>query len=48
MKTFIFYHKNSSAVMTLTTNTFEDAQEELKNTVQDTWGWRCDNEDGEE
>jgi hypothetical protein len=48
MKTFIFYHKNSSATMALTSSDYDSAREELKSHLKDDWGWRCDNEDGEE
>jgi hypothetical protein len=47
MNTFTFYQKNSSAILTITSNSFEDAEKELKETVDSSYGWRCDNEDGE-
>jgi hypothetical protein len=47
MKTFLFYHKNSSHTMAISAYTFEDAYEELTDEVKDVWGWRCDDEDGE-
>lgn len=48
MKTFIFYQKNSSVVISLTAETFKKAEKELFDTVQSTYGWRCDNTEGEE
>lgn len=48
MRTFIFYQKNSSAILTLSANTFEEAEEELKEIVKSTYGWRVEDEKGEE
>lgn len=48
MKTYTFYQKNSSAILTLTANTFEEAEEELKEIVKSTYGWRVEDEEGEE
>lgn len=45
--TFVFYHKNTSAVMTLSAVNFTDAEENLHDLVDDYTEWRCDNEDGE-
>lgn len=48
MKTYIFYQKNSSAVMTISSNSFEEAEEELFSLVKEAYGWRCDDINGEE
>jgi len=48
MKTFVFYQKNSSLVLTLSAPSFEQAETALWAGVRDTYGWRCDNEDGED
>jgi len=48
MKTFIFYQKNSSAVMALSAPTYDDAYEQLTEEVGNTWGWRCDDQEGED
>ena len=48
LKTFTFYQKNSSAVLTLSSSSFENAENLLFETVQSDYGWRCDDEEGEE
>lgn len=48
MKTFLFYHKNSSAVLTLSANNFDEAEEVLADVVKDIDAWRCEDEDGED
>jgi hypothetical protein len=48
MKTFNFYQKNSSATCSISANTFEEAEAELAETVKDMYGWRVDDEDGED
>jgi hypothetical protein len=47
MKTYTFYQKNCSAIMTLNAQTFDEAEDELSYIVKDMYGWRCDDEDGE-
>lgn len=47
-KTFNFYQKNSSATVSLSANSFEEAEQELFNIVKDDYGWRVDDEDGED
>lgn len=48
MKTFTFYQKNGSACLTLSAETFEEAEEELKEIVKDSYSWRVENENGED
>jgi len=48
MKTFTFYQKNSSVCVTLTAPDLNSAEILLFDTVRDDYGWRCDDEDGEE
>tara|TARA_R110000772_G_scaffold6250_2_gene21917 strand:- start:1798 stop:1953 length:156 start_codon:yes stop_codon:yes gene_type:complete len=48
LKTFNFYQKNSSATLSLSAETFEEAEQDLGDHVSDTYGWRCDNEEGED
>lgn len=48
MKTFLFYEKNSSCVLTMSADNFEEAVEELELTVIAPDGWRCDNPEGED
>ena len=47
MRTFIFYQNNSSATMTISAPTYDEAWETLSDEVSSTWGWRCDDEEGE-
>lgn len=47
MKTFTFYQKNSSVIITLSAPNFEEAEELLFETVKSDYGWRVDDEDGE-
>jgi hypothetical protein len=47
MKTFHFYHKNSSVRVTLSADNFEEAEETLFDYVKSTYGWRVEDEDGE-
>jgi hypothetical protein len=44
--TYVFYHKNSSAVMTLSSVCFDNASMDLHDLVEDSEAWRCDDEDG--
>jgi len=48
MKTFMFYQKNSSACLTISALTFEEAETELCELVKDIYGWRVEDEDGED
>jgi len=48
MKTFIFYQKNSSMVISVSAPTFDEAETELFATVNSTYGWRCDDVEGED
>jgi hypothetical protein len=48
LRTFTFYQKNSSAVLTLSAPSFEQAEEDLKEIVKDTYGWRVEDEEGED
>jgi hypothetical protein len=48
MKTFIFIHKNSSAIVTLSAPTYKEAEAELFELVKDNYGWRVEDEDGED
>lgn len=48
MKTFHFCQKNSSVIVTLSATDFEEAEQELFNTVKDDYGWRVEDEDGED
>jgi type II secretory pathway component PulL len=48
MKTFNFYHKNTSVRITLSASNFEEAEKILFETVKDSYGWRVEDEDGEE
>lgn len=45
---YVFIHKNSSAVLTLTAVNFTDAEENLHDLVEDSESWRVDDEEGEE
>ena len=45
--TYIFAHKNSSVVLTISAESFIDAEYELTYLVNDIYAWRCDNEEGE-
>lgn len=47
MKTFLFYHNNSSAVITLSDETFEGADTQLFDLVNKANEWVCDDEEGE-
>jgi hypothetical protein len=47
-KTFNFYQKNSSATVSLSADSFKEAEQELFNLVKDDYGWRVDDEDGED
>jgi len=47
-KTFNFYQKNSSATFSISADSFEEAEEELFNTVKDSYGWKVEDEDGED
>lgn len=48
MKTFIFTQKNSRVVIVITAEDFTEAEQILNDTVRDNYGWRVDNEEGEE
>jgi len=48
MKTFKFYAKNSSAVVILSAPNFDMAEKELFETVISQYGWRVENEEGED
>lgn len=48
MKTFHFYHKNSSVNVTLSAKDFDEAEEILFDHVKDTYGWRVDSVEGED
>jgi hypothetical protein len=48
MKTFRFYQKNSSACLSLSAPNFDEAEVELGYVVKDVYGWRVDDEDGED
>lgn len=47
MKTFNFYHKNLPMYMSISAETFRDAEVMLEEMIVDMYGWRCDNEEGE-
>ena len=44
--TYIFYHKNSSAIIILSDVNFDNAGMQLHDLVEDSEAWRCDNENG--
>lgn len=46
--TYIFNQKNSSASLILDAEDYREALEELEKIVKNTWGWRCENEEGDE
>lgn len=48
MKTFIFTQKNSSISITISAENFEEAEEILNDTVKDNYGWRVNDEEGED
>lgn len=48
MKTFIFCQKNSSAILTLSAPNFDEAEALLAEEVKDVYGWRVNDEDGED
>ncbi len=48
MKTFMFTQKNSSVTVILSADNIDEAEEILFDTVQSDYGWRVDNEEGEE
>ena len=48
MKNYTFYNKNSSAIMTLSADSYEDALESLIEEVAYPSLWRCDDEEGED
>lgn len=48
MKTFVFTQKNSGVVIVITAEDFTEAEQILNDTVKDNYGWRVDNEEGEE
>lgn len=48
MKTYLFYDKNSSIVITLSANTFEQAYFLLVQTVKHPADFRAEDEEGEE
>lgn len=48
MKTFIFIQKNNSVVVSLSAESFEEAEKLLFETVVSDYGWKVENEDGEE
>lgn len=48
MKTFIFIHKHSSAIMTISAPTFKEAEEELFSLLKSDYGWYVEDEEGEE
>jgi hypothetical protein len=48
MKTFQFIQKNSGIIVIISANSFEEAEVILFNTVKDNYGWRVNNEEGEE
>lgn len=43
---FTFMHKHSDAVIIVSGIDFNNAEENLHDLVDDTLGWRCDNEEG--
>jgi type II secretory pathway component PulL len=47
-RTFHFYQKNSSVRVTLSADNFEEAEKELFETVKSDYGWRVEDEDGDE
>ena len=48
MKTFTFTHKNTGDVFITDAIDFEEAEFTLKNILIDTYGWRVDDEEGED
>lgn len=44
--TFIFPHKNTSAVITISAIDFDDAHEQLEDIVKDVNEFRCENYEG--
>ena len=48
MKTFKFVQKNSLITIILSAESFEEAEWLLFETVKEDYGWRVENEDGEE
>ena len=48
MRTFTFTHKNTGDVFITEADDFDEAEVILKNTLIDTYGWRVDDEEGED
>jgi hypothetical protein len=48
MKTFTFVQKNSSAIIVLSAPNFDEAEVLLAEEVKDVYGWRVDDEEGED
>lgn len=48
MRKFTFHKKNSSATLTLSALSFEDAEQELFNLVASSYGWKVEDKDGVE
>lgn len=48
IKTFVFHQKNGNATIILSALDFNDAEENLHDIVEDSLGWRCEDEDGED
>jgi hypothetical protein len=48
MRTFQFYQKNGNVTVTLSAENFEEAVQILDVTVLNTYGWRCDDDEGED
>jgi hypothetical protein len=50
MRTYHFYQKHGGhgVTVTLSAESFEQAEEVLMETVQGDCGWRCDNDEGED
>lgn len=48
MRTFVFVSENSSAVLTLSASSYEEAMEELTETVKHPADFRVEDEEGED
>ena len=48
MLQYTFIQKNSSIIIIIKANSFEEAEKLLFETIIDNYGWRVDDEEGEE
>ena len=48
MRTFTFTHKNTGNIFTTSAENLEEAEYNLYDTIRDNYGWRVDDEEGED